>query len=312
MTAIMFDDSTANPAFEAPINPPPDWATFETELTCPLCEYNLRGLTDSRCPECGFFFAWKELIEATKIRHRYLFEYGERRNLKTFWKTYWNTCRPRKFWRELSPAQPVVLKRLLGYWLITCCLLGIFLFGSQAVEIVKKAQSNAAMRANYPASGMTYPPANVAYPGPLQAGFWRDIWHQGSRFSTLCIAWGVIFFLWPWSTFLALLIFRYSLRQAKIRTVHLIRAILYCLDFGVLMALLIVAVFAIEPNVGSGFLALLGALVCAGITSYRLTISFSRYLRVHLPFATAFVTQLICFLAMFTTMTWIDGFSWRF
>src|SRR3954468_17440650 len=25
----------------------------ERDVTCPLCRYNLRGLTSTRCPECG-------------------------------------------------------------------------------------------------------------------------------------------------------------------------------------------------------------------------------------------------------------------
>jgi hypothetical protein len=43
-------------------NVPPDWSTLSTELSCPLCEYNLRGLTDSRCPECGFAFTWLRTV----------------------------------------------------------------------------------------------------------------------------------------------------------------------------------------------------------------------------------------------------------
>src|ERR1700733_7940178 len=89
------------------INPPPDWAVQEKDLLCPLCGYNLRGLIESRCPECGFKFTWRELLEAEKNKHIYLFEYGKGRNVKTFWKTYWRTCRPRRFWREVNPAQEV-------------------------------------------------------------------------------------------------------------------------------------------------------------------------------------------------------------
>jgi hypothetical protein len=30
---------------------PPDWERIDEEIYCPLCNYNLRGLTVARCPE---------------------------------------------------------------------------------------------------------------------------------------------------------------------------------------------------------------------------------------------------------------------
>src|SRR6476646_822679 len=34
----------------------PDWEHIQRDIRCPLCEYNLRGLIESRCPECGRYF----------------------------------------------------------------------------------------------------------------------------------------------------------------------------------------------------------------------------------------------------------------
>src|SRR5206468_900133 len=39
----------------------PDWENSAQEIICPLCEYNLRGLSEPRCPECGYRFQWAEL-----------------------------------------------------------------------------------------------------------------------------------------------------------------------------------------------------------------------------------------------------------
>lgn len=33
---------------------------IEQDLPCPRCRYNLRGLTEPRCPECGFSFSFAE------------------------------------------------------------------------------------------------------------------------------------------------------------------------------------------------------------------------------------------------------------
>ncbi len=44
---------------------------------CPACGYNLTGLTDNRCPECGGIFIWREVqrqaarawSQAVRLRH---------------------------------------------------------------------------------------------------------------------------------------------------------------------------------------------------------------------------------------------------
>lgn len=41
---------------EAPPAGSPDWATLHEDVRCPLCDYDLRGLTEPRCPECGYRF----------------------------------------------------------------------------------------------------------------------------------------------------------------------------------------------------------------------------------------------------------------
>ena len=44
--------------------PPPHEA-----VNCPLCGYDLRGLVDPRCPECGYRFVWADLTDSTRRRH---------------------------------------------------------------------------------------------------------------------------------------------------------------------------------------------------------------------------------------------------
>src|SRR5687768_18521450 len=43
----------------------PAWAGAATRPDevphCPLCDYDLRGLAEPRCPECGYRFTWEEL-----------------------------------------------------------------------------------------------------------------------------------------------------------------------------------------------------------------------------------------------------------
>src|SRR5580658_4321591 len=109
---ISSDQEFSTPSFA------PDWEALEKDVNCPLCDYNLRGLAEPRCPECGFQFDWLELLYAEQNRHPYLFEHQPKRNIWSFWKTFWADCRPRRFWRELSPVHVVRINRLLIYWLL--------------------------------------------------------------------------------------------------------------------------------------------------------------------------------------------------
>ena len=44
--------------------PPPDWSAITETIRCPLCDYDLRGLIEPRCPECGYQFVWPEVLDA--------------------------------------------------------------------------------------------------------------------------------------------------------------------------------------------------------------------------------------------------------
>src|SRR4051812_5816226 len=85
------------------------------DMTCPLCNYNLRGLTQARCPECGFTFNWTEILDITRRKHPYLFEHHPERNLWSFFRTLLGGLNPWSFRRTLHPAQPASLRRLTIY-----------------------------------------------------------------------------------------------------------------------------------------------------------------------------------------------------
>src|SRR5439155_19681684 len=49
---------------------------------------------------------------------------------------------------------------------------------------------------------------------------------------------------WPWLTLLSLALLRASMRQARLRTIHVMRCVLYCYDVGIWLAAY-VALFAL-------------------------------------------------------------------
>ena len=60
---------------------PFDWNNIPGEVYCPLCEYNLRGITEPRCPECGYAFDWADVLDPRRRLRPYVFEHHPERNV---------------------------------------------------------------------------------------------------------------------------------------------------------------------------------------------------------------------------------------
>src|SRR3954452_18142580 len=71
----MSDPTPAATVPAPPTDAPPDWVTTAGDFPCPLCDYNLRGLAEPRCPECGYASTWQHRAGARPSRHPYLFEH---------------------------------------------------------------------------------------------------------------------------------------------------------------------------------------------------------------------------------------------
>ena len=299
----------------------------EADLTCPLCRYNLRGLTDPRCPECGFRFTWDELRDEQRNGHRYLFEHARRRRWSSlpqaFWSTYWRTCRPRRFWREVSPANPVAAGRLLAFALTPSLVLGLIVAVLLTTSVVIVYRANRSARAMYtPVPGqpgtyvfvinpsyavkLTSAELDESYPLPPSREFFRqaslDRW--GVTYPSIYAAAAVILG-WPWLTMAALLVYQASMRRAQVDHRHLLRVVVYGCDFSLLLPVLAVAFLWAAPQVPNlrdwfdavpshGAVPLLAVvLACAAVATYRLTFAYGRYLRFDRPLLTVLAAQAI-------------------
>src|SRR4051812_31979104 len=103
-------DSPA-PGFSPNVSP-------DQDVPCPLCGYNLCGLTEARCPECGAKFEWPDLLDPARKLHPYLFEHHPEKKVRAYLRTLLAGWMPRRFWRALHPAQPSRPRLLVLYWLI--------------------------------------------------------------------------------------------------------------------------------------------------------------------------------------------------
>lgn len=290
---------------------PPDWDTH-SDLSCPLCEYNLRGLTEPRCPECGYRFRWDELLDEKLKVHPYLFEHHPRRNVWSFWKTAVGGLRPARFWKTLHATQTSRPGRLLVYWAAAALL--ALAAGVVAPIAVQGVLYNAAVRVEVlkpkiwggqtvyitRSTVQTNVPTPPSYFDP--EGF-EQLWDQYGQ--GYAIWWAIAAIGWPVLTFSALMIFQVSMRRAKVLPMHVRRVVIYSFDvvlWGALYVLILAGVAFISWNAGNLSVRYDDAATWSlpliwAVVSYRLGRGYRDYLKLDHPWATVIVTQAIVALA---------------
>ena len=296
----------------------PDWNMIQEDILCPLCEYDLRMLTEPRCPECGYRFEWPDVLDPSRRLHRYLFEHHPERNWWSFWKTALGGLRPRKFWASLQPAQPSSVKRLILYWGL---IVGVMLFGlggqfgRAVINTQKDFVAYRATSAAYFKSASQWKTTVLAQHGSIQA--YLDSQYPEPpdiRFFLLVLSYDHFFrtflpglvgyLLWPWLTILALLVFRWSMRSAKVKTAHVLRCVIYSFDIGIWIGLtVLVATGAVFVATSSAVLILplqpglaVLCLLMGGHAVYRLWTAYRKYLKFSHPFLTILASQAMVFL----------------
>jgi hypothetical protein len=236
---------TTAPAVDASALAPPDWSAIEVHVVCPLCAYNLRRLAEPRCAECGYAFTWPDLLDPARRPHPYLFEHNPRHNVRSFVRTYFAGLLPRRFWRTLQPIQPIRPPRLAAHYVIATALFivaPLVLVGWPWVQSVRNELDN---RATWRAWVMKNPAVAKemidrygsidAYLDTWPSPYWGSwmivnlrshMTHDTSSINAAAVA-----LLWPWMTFATLMIFRASMRRAKVRRGHVLRCTLYGCDW---------------------------------------------------------------------------------
>ena len=316
----------------------PDWDNIAEQIQCPLCKYNLRGIRDARCPECGYTFDWPDLLDPTRRLHPYLFEHHPERNVRSFWRTAAGALLPRRFWRTLQPVQPSRPRRLILYWWLTtllfsvCALIGLFYLGGMFVAENLTTPAGRALETsmvNAPGSSYGLPQVLPVYgsvdvyldiAAPISITprvIWRNLyWRHWPR--TLDAVWAAVFAaVWPWLTFGVIMMFRISILRAKVRPVHILRCVIY--SFGTLFWLGIVVLVAlvawdqgarrfgmVPRSVLSDVVLAAGACVILAML-YQLATACRLYLRFQHSMLMVLAAQVVLVLAIPTLLWAIPG-----
>ena len=310
---------------------PPRNPTTDADLACPLCGYALRGLTEPRCPECGYSFTWDEIRDPARRLHPYLFEHHPERNVSSFVRTLLGATRPRRFWTQLSPQTPSNPRRLRAYWLIGL----LFALPAYALTIIGIARelhhgnagARAVMAKQYakPAaaakflaeSKLTVPQYSERY-YPIFPSARLFAQSASDMLPNLILSLTLAAVVWPWMTVLVMRMALWkTLRRARLHWIHLLRCVIHSADVAVWWwaALWLAAAYLFARSWVSGpaFLprgmggspghstAVVAACAIAGallVALYRLTIALRKYLRLpHAP-AVVLLTQVIVMLGV--------------
>jgi hypothetical protein len=195
-----------------PLDDTPDWNTVTEEVSCPRCEYNLRGLPTPRCPECGLDFSWTAIFQAAHNQRDWLFEHQwKKKPVRAFFQTLSRTTRPFSFWREFQLTDRPNLKALavMIFLVLIWCT-----FAHSLVAVIDSGLSLLV-------SSLTPTGVPRMFPGrfgvPNTAFFFGRYSPFAPSFLTLAPA---AYFL---SVFATLHIFRQTLSRCRIRPIHLMR-----------------------------------------------------------------------------------------
>jgi hypothetical protein len=287
-----------------------------------MCEYNLRGLTEPRCPECGFQFQWAELLDPIRRGHPYLFEHHAGRNLWSLRQTLSNGLWATKFWQSLHPGQPSRPRRMLIYAILTSLPWLIMLLVQLGLGTAADTVWRYGTWIPTSSGGWVHSPAG-RFPSLAVLELNVQSWLAHDQFSQFMI----VCLLWPWLTLAGLYVFRWSMRRAHIRHVHVLRCIIYSSDVLLLMA----PVFAVSIGLfwtdvlGTSGMSLpltvlrshysflhsvasAGAVALLLVFTYRLILAYRYYLRFDHAIATVLCAELMAFLVAWKLVFLIGGY----
>jgi ribosomal protein L37E len=277
-----------------------DWAEAVPieQLTCRHCGYHLYGLRDTRCPECGQSFTWQEALTAYHRRRIPLFEWQWRkRPVRSLMGTWLRALLPGRLWRTLDLHDPPQVGAL---WV----MVAISTFASAIVWPILFALNVWIRRWIW--------------------GWWGPTPRVGELFSMILEDMASLRVyepfgqgaLWCLTSFASLMIFRQSMKQCKVRVVHVFRVWTYAVVLVLPVALtsLLSVLSALwwfdltERQYLLVFCVVFVALCSFGV--WLLCEGYKRYLRMPHSFGVALASQVIAWLCVAIVSVIFVALNW--
>ncbi len=296
-----------------------NWDNVSDDVACPLCAYNLRGLAEPRCPECGHRFEWSELLAASVV-HPWLFEHHPESNLRSLLRTLYESICAQRFWTSVRPTHRIRPKRLLAFLMAPLLLTTVIPLAALMVRQCSQISSSnqqmrTAVRANIRKSDPRYAQYLVAQYGSVEAYMNRFypvspidcLWRWYNDLNRNHTFWWVatrllLILLWPLISLLTLLIFVRSFRRSRIRLIQLVRCVVYASGVFVIFAALLAANLGFAGSdfqrwTPSGYGTLVVSILIYELIFIRNLIqAFKRYLEFPHPMTTVLASQFIAIL----------------
>jgi len=177
--------------------------TRDSGLVCPVCEYNLTGLPENRCPECGETFDPDELRRITADVPMPATPWDRKRTLMGFFQTWWLSLTAPRRLAQRFPARHDASAAAgysfgcYGLAALTFCVLSSYLplvgHGDVEMLLVFPAVALGAGFACWMCEAATSALlATVIRPTRARQRyhFWRGLTHYSSGFTVLTGLWG--------------------------------------------------------------------------------------------------------------------------
>jgi hypothetical protein len=205
---------------------------LSNDVFCPLCAYNMRGLNQPRCPECGTQYLWSELLDPRGRKHPFLFEHHSDRNWGSALRTLRAGLRPQEFWSTMHPMQTISLSRLFTYAGVTFVSMCMIYGG--AVVAQQLAQSAIGRGAN--GTGLSSGLRNLSIVDATTVRI------ASTDFLVVCLT----PLMCGLFVFLTYMVFGMSMKRARIKRAHIARTVVYAFDVVIWLALAHLALYVVS------------------------------------------------------------------
>lgn len=221
--------------------------SMDEALDCPLCGYDLRGLTSARCPECGHAFDVDAIRQSKLDRAEWVFETAQRRLFVAFLRTSARALLPLSkagFWWRLPVSTPVVMPRLRRF---ATLWLGVLVANSLLVVLAIATLSYFAANSTTAGAAPWTPRGPQLRTWGLSQYTFSDALGHALRIRNGPLIESIVF-MWPLLVFGAINLFGITLKRAGIHSGHLWRVALYTLPLMVVTVSVIQVVLLITGD----------------------------------------------------------------